>query len=153
MDPHPSIDDPTFGVIEFSDCSWGNKHLRLPGMPERPVFVTIPGDATGPSDQGRQLFADVIARLPQLNAQVESELARDYALLRDDKLNRGKRFPVVKSPTDVWQIARLSGIWLVQPPGAPAGDFELHYTMAWDDDHEFVAVFKDFLLTHLEKVG
>ena len=151
--PLPTLDDPTFGRIEFYGHSWGGEDLRLPGQPEHRLDVTIPGDAAGPSDEGRRRFADVVSRIGELNAQVESELAGDFARLRDDKLNRDKQFPAIKSPADIWQIARLCGIRLVQTPGVPTGEFELHYAMAWDHDHSFVAVFKDWRLTVLYKDG
>jgi hypothetical protein len=152
----PPLDDPTFGRIEFfafDGGNWGTEDLRVPGASERPMSVTIPGDANGPSADGRRRFAEIVERLPELRAQAEPLLAEDYRAFRGEPRVRAKQLPAVERAGDIWQLADLAGIWLVQPPAEEPADFELHFAMAWDDDHQCVALFRDWRLTRFYKDG
>ena len=147
LPPPPSpIDDPMLGRIESAEGTWMGEHL-LPAVSARPVWVSVPGDATGPSDDGRNRFGEALSRLPELNRQVESHLFRDFSRSRRDTPTA---LPAVRAPQDVWGVVTLTGI-SVLPREEESGDLELDYGLGWDEGHELMAWFREWRLIEVER--
>ncbi|MEM8672165.1 MAG: hypothetical protein AAGG48_31915 [Planctomycetota bacterium] len=60
----PTVDDPVFGRIEWSDGVW----TSVPRTNRRPYTVNVVSRISGPLDAQRELFSDILSSLDQLRS-------------------------------------------------------------------------------------
>jgi len=134
-----TIEDPTFGNMEFRGGSWVGKVFFQPEGVE--LSVCLSGDEVGPNEEARQQWSTLDKRYQSLKPQIASallKLYREHFALLDQK-DLADDFPQIRTGEDVWSAFSL--ILIAVHPGR---QFDLTYCFSGsNDDSLFVVSIKD----------
>jgi hypothetical protein len=128
----PPLVDPVLGPVALDDewddgCTWiGDETM----FEEKAISISAWGDASGPSDESREVFAELKKRYPTLRTSLIEPLCDNADPTKVGKLD---------DPADILEVATLTGISV-----GVGKEIELIYELPWDPEHCYTVFFVDW---------